>query len=111
MKISKAIADSIDDDKDELKMKELMMSNAYLIPAKISGAEAIELANLKHENAVIVRISARELLAQTSMLKELKLVDKNYLKLLRDEIEEFRVMYLEWIKTFDQFEDIDDGWH
>ncbi|MDO9038117.1 MAG: hypothetical protein Q7U59_07200 [Lutibacter sp.] len=35
--------------------------NATIIPAKISGAEAVEIYDLKMENAAIIRKAAREL--------------------------------------------------
>src|SRR5690606_41378053 len=38
-----------------------MRQNAYIIPAKISGAEAVEIYDLKMENAAIIRKAAREL--------------------------------------------------
>ena len=89
----------------------LMLEDSMLIPAKIAGAEAVDDFILKMENAVIIKIHARSLLARTSSLKYLKLVDPEYLQLLRDEIEAFRLLFKKWIASF-QIDSVKegDGW-
>lgn len=78
----------------------LMLEDSIIIPAKIAGAEAVDDFILKMENAVIIKIHARGLLARTSSLKYLELVDPEYLQLLRDEIEAFRLLFKKWIASF-----------
>jgi hypothetical protein len=62
------------------------------------------------ENAVLIKIAARELLTQTTMCKHERLCNLEYLQLLRNEIENFRLLYLAWVQTFDKSNDIADGW-
>jgi hypothetical protein len=63
------------------------------------------------ENATIIKIHARSLLTQTSSAKYLHLQDERYLKLLRDEIESFRVLFKEWVATFESGTTKEgDGW-
>jgi len=84
--------------------------NAYMLGPKIAGAEAADLYTLRMENAVLIKIHARELLTQTSFCKAEKLSKPEYLKLLRDEIENFRILFVEWVKSFDKENDIKDDW-
>jgi len=83
---------------------------ATIIPAKISGAEAVEIYDLKMENAAIIRKAARELSTYCLGLAMCGYKNTDYLQLLRDEVEEFRVLFAEWVKTFDQWNYIIDRW-
>jgi hypothetical protein len=84
--------------------------NALLIPAKIAGAEAVEIYDLKMENAAIIRKSARELITDARGIQMHGFKDTEYLDLLRTEVEEFRVLFAEWVKTFDCWNYIVDRW-
>jgi hypothetical protein len=101
---------AFDEHKDQLNIAEQMLSNAHTIPAKIAGAEAGDLYSLRMENALLIKIAARELMAQTTLCKHMQLANNAYLQLLRDEVEQFRLMYLEWVRSFDPKNDITDEW-
>ncbi|HCS20230.1 MAG TPA: hypothetical protein DIW47_06655 [Bacteroidetes bacterium] len=91
-------------------MVNMLRENAFIIPAKIAGAH-VPLYDLKMENAALIRKAARELQATTSGIRMIMPdTDTDYLQLLRDHIEEFRVIFAEWVKTFDPFEYIIDRW-
>jgi hypothetical protein len=108
--ITRTIVDTIDAERDLFNMKEFMLTNAYILGAKIAAAEGGDLYSIRMENAVLIKIAARELLTQTTMCKHEKLCNQEYLQLLRNEIENFRLLYLAWIQTFDKSNDIEDGW-
>ena len=108
--ITKALIDTIEDEKDELQVKGLMLENAFVLGAKIAGAEGADIYSIRIENAVIIKHHARELLAQTSLCKQLNLCDPDYLQLLRSELEEFRKLFVQWVSTFDKSNDIEDEW-
>ena len=78
-----------------------LMQNCLIIPGKISGAEAVEIYDLKMENAVLIRKAARELITDARGLQMHGYKETEYLDLLRNEIEEFRILFAEWVKTFD----------
>ena len=84
--------------------------NATIIPAKIAGAEAVDLYDLKMENAAIIRKCAREIATNTYGLAMFKYQEIDYLNLIRNEIDEFRVFFAEWVKTFDPWNYIIDRW-
>jgi hypothetical protein len=108
--ITRTMCELIDEEKDELHMRELMLENAYILSAKIAGAEGGDLYSIRFDNATIIKLHARELLAQTSLLRAEKLVEERYIDMLRAEIEEFRVLFIEWVKSFDKNNDIKDEW-
>ena len=110
-KMVSQIVELIPEEKEFLKQTaEYMLADASLIPAKIAGAEAGELYDLKMENAAIIRKSAREIYVQCNTFRAEGFKETEYLEVLRDEIEEFRILFAEWVKTFDQWNYIIDRW-
>lgn len=88
-----------------------MMEDAMMISAKISGADAVDLYDLKMENAAIIRKCARELYVRAGSLRfEEDIKDKEYIELLRNEIEEFRLLFIDWVASFDPWNYIIDRW-
>ncbi|HEX5168583.1 MAG TPA: hypothetical protein VFW11_05375 [Cyclobacteriaceae bacterium] len=99
--LAQRIVETMDKNDPESEIQSsLMLEDSMIIPAKIAGAEAMDDFILKMENAVIIKIHARSLLTRTSSLKYLELVDPEYLQLLRDEIEAFRLLFKDWVTTF-----------
>lgn len=78
-----------------------MVENSSMIPAKIAEAVSGDLYDIQMENAAIIRKSARELLTDSAGLVSLGFKDVDYLEILRNEVDEFRVLFAEWVKTFD----------
>lgn len=88
-----------------------MLEDAMIIPAKIAGAHGVELYDLKMENATIIRKAARDLYVQTGSLRfEEDVQDKDYINLLRNEIDEFRLLFIDWVASFDMWSYIKDDW-
>lgn len=85
-----------------------MLEDAMIIPVKISGAEAVELYDLKMENAAIIRKAARELYIIAGSLRYEE--NKEYIELLRNEIEVFRLLFIDWVAEFDAWNYIIDRW-
>jgi hypothetical protein len=108
--LTRIITDTFDPQKDIFNLREQMMLNAYTLGAKIAGAEGGDLFSIRFDNATLIKLAARELLAETSLCKEEKLCDKDYLDMLRKEIEEFRKLFIEWVRSFDKTNDIKDDW-
>ena len=118
MKKAREIFDIVDslveliDDEDAFiaHYRSMLFEDSSIICAKIAGAEGGDLYSLRMENAVLIKIHARNLLAQTSGLKMLGFKDVRYLQVLRDAIEEFRLLFIEWVNGFDKSNDISDNW-
>lgn len=105
-----AIIGTMNEVTNVLDVRELMMENALTIPLKIYGAERGNFYILRMENAVIIKIAARELLSQTLHCKTEGLSKSEYLDLLINEIEEFRLLFIEWVNSFDKSDNIPDNW-
>lgn len=99
--LTEQIVDTFNDEERAKIHRQIMLEDAMIIPAKIAGAEAMDDYILKMENATVIKIHARSLLTQTSSAKYLDLQDERYLKLLRDEIETFRLLFKQWVATFE----------
>lgn len=88
-----------------------MLEDAMIIPAKIAGAHGVELYDLKMENATIIRKAARDLYVQAGSLRfEEDILDKDYINLLRNEIDEFRLLFIDWVASFDVWNYTKDDW-
>jgi hypothetical protein len=91
-------------------LKQEMMGDAYTITVKLQTAHSVDLYTHKMEYATLIKLSARSLLTHTSGLKMYGYKRTDYLELLRNAIEEFRILFVEWLGTFDKYNDIPDGW-
>lgn len=88
-----------------------MRQNAMTIPAKIAGAASEDmLYDIRMENAAIIRKAARELITDARGIEMHGFKDIEYLDLLRQEVDEFRILFAEWVKSFDQWNYIIDRW-
>lgn len=109
--LTQAIATTISEEDPLLEATKLfMIENALIIPAKIVGAEGAGLYDLKMENATLIRKAARELYVQAGSLKHLSPEPHDYAELLRDAINEFKILFVSWVAGFDIWDYILDDW-
>jgi hypothetical protein len=88
-----------------------LRENSIIIPAKIAGVASDDtIYDLRMENAAIIRKAARELITDARGLEMHGYKDEEYLDLLRTAVDEFRVLFAEWVKTFDPWNYIIDRW-
>lgn len=112
-KLTRGLIEIVPEDNDFLQETtvKFMMEDAMIIPAKIAGAHGIGLYDLKMENAAIIRKAARELMVRAGSLEyEDDIKDKEYITLLRDALEEFRFLFIDWVASFDPWDYIIDRW-
>jgi hypothetical protein len=109
--ITEKIVSLIEEDDEILSsLKEYMMLDAAQLTVKVAGAEAADLYDLRMENATIIRKAARDLQAHLSSLKMFGYKDIQYFHLLRDAIEDYRVLFVEWVQGFDPWNYTPDRW-
>ncbi len=108
--VTRGIIDTIKEKDDLFEIRNFMYSNAALLGGKIAAAEGGELYHIRMECAYQIKIAAKELLTNALLCEIDNLTDKRYLDLLKNLIEEFRIYFSEWTKTFNPSLDIDDGW-
>ena len=87
-----------------------IMEDASKIAPKIAGAWGDQIYDIKMENAAIIRKAARELSVHMTALEMYGFKETEYCDLLRNEIEEFRILFAEWVNTFDPWDYIIDRW-
>ncbi|HLK28712.1 MAG TPA: hypothetical protein VKT28_09030 [Puia sp.] len=87
--------------------KGIILSDAYLVGAKIRGAEAGDMYVLRMENASMIRTAAQTVYIHMSSLKFQGLAEETHTDAVRSEIEIFREYFKEWVTSFkkDEFED------
>jgi hypothetical protein len=91
--------------------KRQMMVNSMTIGAKFAAVAAQDSYILAMENAVLIKIAARDLLAQSAMLQYEGTADPEHIQVLRRAVEEFREIFIEWVATLKPNDDDEpDGW-
>ena len=112
-KLTNAIVKAIPEDNEYLQetTARFMHENALIIPAKLAGAMSIDLYDLQMEAAAIIRKNARELYVMVGSLRfDDDFKEKEYIELLRNAIDEFRLLFVDWVATFDPWNYIIDRW-
>lgn len=104
-----ALVGSLDEARKEL-YGGMMMEDAAIMSSKFAGAEAVESYIMKMENATIIKVHARHLLSMSYQLSMEETHAEEHLQLLREAINEFRILFVEWVKAFDPSDRKDDGW-
>ncbi len=109
--IVSAFIESLSGDAREMYAGTLMES-ALIINGKLAGAMATNNWLICMQNASIIRYHAEYILTSTSGLTAFTNADKDYVKVLRTTMQEFRELFKEWVKSFDSLEkeDFEDEW-
>ena len=107
----KIITDLISEDNEHLEFtKQHILENIYTIQAKLAGAYGVKIWDLKMENAAIIRKCARELMVLQHSLDAFGFPEVDYYKIVRRQLEEFRVLFRDWVLTFNPKHFIVDEW-
>ncbi|MBN1649678.1 MAG: hypothetical protein JW857_00035 [Bacteroidales bacterium] len=105
------ITDLIPDDDEYLSdIKGWMMSDAMQLTVKVAGAEGGSLYDIKMEAATIIRKSARDLILHQHSLRQFGFKNTEYFQIIRDLVEEYRLLFIDWVASFDQWEYVIDRW-
>lgn len=91
-------------------VKGFIIQDAALLTIKIAGACAAELYDIKMEAAAIIRKAARDLNVQYHTLEMYGFKEAEYYKIVRKLIEEYRLLFIDWVASFDQWDYIIDRW-
>ena len=112
LKTVSAICSTITDEDEMLRdYRSQLMEDAYKIPVKISGAMVTLDYILMMENAVVIKMAARNLMTACSGLEMLGYADTDYLIALRAELDMFKKIFSKWVRCFPREEPIwPDGW-
>jgi hypothetical protein len=105
------ITDLIPEDNEILMdIKGSMLCDAGMLTVKVAGAEAGDLYDLRMENAAIIRKAARDLMVSQHSLDDFGFEYVGYYKMVRELIEEYRLLFIDWVAGFDKWNYIIDRW-
>jgi hypothetical protein len=107
MKIGELIPEN---DKHLQFIKQCMIQDASMLTVKIVGATVAELYDIKMESAAIIRKSARDLRVTNHSLRLGGFKEVQYFQIVRDLIEEYRLLFIDWVAGFDKWDYIIDRW-
>jgi len=111
VELVRQIADLITDEDEHLQfIKEFMLEDAYLLTARIVNAEGGDLYDIRMENASIIRKAARDLMLQNHSLEMFGFEYVEYYSMVRDLIEEYRLLFIDWVAGFDKWNYMIDRW-
>lgn len=91
--------------------KYMMRDDISLICAKIAGAEGGDEYTIRMQNAAIIRDYAMHLYVQVGSLRfHENFKEKEFVTLIRSEIDQFRQLFIEWVASFDKSNHYWDEW-
>lgn len=108
--LADVIVEAIKEDDQKDWFANEIVGNAMLIQAKIAGAEGGGLYSLRMQNAVLIRYAVYNMFNAVLSTEMFGLNNEDYVDLMREKIEEFRIEFVAWIRGFDKSYDIPDNW-
>jgi hypothetical protein len=110
LELAEIIVEAIKEDEKKEHFAREILSNAMLIGAKIAGAEGGTLYSLRMQNAVIIKLAIQDMQNAVICTEMFDIGEEDYVDLMRDKVEEFRLEFIDWIRGFDKTIDIPDNW-
>ena len=110
MDLADIIAEALKDDDKKEHLASEIVSNAMLIQVKIAGASGGNLYSLKMQNAVQIKLAIHDMFNAVVFSAMVDINEEDYVELMREKVEEFRLEFVEWIRGFDKSYDIPDNW-
>lgn len=99
-----------DDDSPLSSVKGILLEDVMMLTVKIAGASGGQLYDIKMEAATLIRKSARNLMIQNHTLEMFGFEYTEYFQIVRNLLEEFRLLFIEWVSKFDQWNYAIDRW-
>lgn len=84
------------------KVKVKMYNDAMQLTVKVAIAESGRLYDIKMQCAAIIRKAAQDLMLTTNSLEMLDFKNVEYISIMQDLIEEYRILFINWVAKFDQ---------
>lgn len=105
------IGELIPEDSDILlATKGQMFADAVTLVAKVRGAEAGNLYDIRMESATIIRKAANDLMVSNHTLEAFGFQYVEYFTIVRELIEEYRLIFIRWVESFDKWDYVIDRW-
>lgn len=87
--------------------KGMLLGDAFQVAVKIKSSEAGNMYMLRMENAGIIRKNAQFIKSAMLTMMSEEVIEKAHGRVIREEIDKFRILFKTWVSTFqkDEFED------
>ncbi len=109
--VIREICDLIPEENEHLQyIKAEMIADASMLTVKVAGAEAAGLYDLTMEAAAIIRKAAHDLMVGNHKLEMFGFEDVEYYKIVRELLEEYRLLFIDWVAGFDKWNYVIDRW-
>jgi hypothetical protein len=99
-----------DDDSPLASIKQVLLEDAMMLTVKIAGASGGQLYDSKMEAATLIRKSAMNLMVQNHTLEMFGFEYTEYFQIVRNLLEEFRLLFIDWVAKFDRWDYAIDRW-
>jgi hypothetical protein len=111
LEVALKIGELIPDDNEPLQdIKANMISGAAQLTVKVAGACGAELYDLQMEAATIIRKAARDLMVTNHSLEMFGFKEVEYFEIVRDLLEQYRLLFIDWVESFDPWNYLIDRW-
>jgi hypothetical protein len=105
------IAELIPEENEALShVKGFMISDATTLTIRVIAAHHSDLYDLKMESAALIRKAARDLVTHHHGLRMFGFEEYSYFKIVLDLIEEYRLLFIDWVSCFDDEDYVIDRW-
>jgi hypothetical protein len=99
-----------EDDEYLQQINAFMMEDASQLVVKVAGAQGMGLYDLKMESAAIIRKAARDLIVHQHSLQTFGFKEAHYFQIVRELVEEYRLLFIDWVAGFDPWDYVIDRW-
>ncbi len=105
------IGELIPEDDEHLQfIKWQIIGDARILTVKVAGAEGGDLYDIRMECAAFIRRAAHDLKISNHSLEMFGFKEVEYFNMVRDLIEEYRLLFIDWVAGFDRENYITDRW-
>lgn len=87
-----------------------MMLEAMMLSVKVVGAKGDMFYSIKMENAAIIRKAGNDLILHEHSFRTWGYEENDYFLLVRKLVEEYRLLFVDWVASFDQWDYVIDRW-
>jgi hypothetical protein len=108
--LAEAITEALKEDEMKADLVREILGNMATVRTKIAGAEGGGLYSLRMQNAVVIKIAVQDMFNAVSFASMVEINEEDYVQLMREKVEEFRLVFIDWIRSFDKNYDIPDNW-
>ena len=91
-------------------VKSILLEDAMMLTVKVAGAEAGQLYDIKMEAAALIRKAALNLMIQNHTLEMFGFEHVEYFRIVRNLLEEYRLLFIDWVSKFDRWDYVIDRW-